>query len=94
MGKTKPFKAENRDFKKEIHILMKKHTRKEKHKYEEFSKTRIITVVEGEGTSVGVSEKGKTTETDMKNLKKNEWDKDWKAYLETQEWTYDQIWEL
>lgn len=34
---------------------------------------------------------GKTTETDLTNLKKNEWDDVWRTYLEAQERTNDQI---
>lgn len=70
---------------------MKKQSRKEKQKIGEIAKALRTTVVEVEGSSTGVSEKGKTIEIDLTNLKKKEWDKDWKTYLEAQARTYGQI---
>lgn len=70
MGKTKPFKVEKRYFEKQIRNLVKKQTRKEKHKFEEITKAQRSVAIEDEGTSVGVSEKGKTRKIDLKNLKR------------------------
>lgn len=73
---------------------MNKWTRKEKQKSDELEKAQISIVVEDEGSSTEVSEKGNITKTYLTTLKKKEWDDNWKVYLEAQWWISDQIWEF
>lgn len=79
MGKKKTFKADKRDFEKEIHNVMWKDAREEKKKKkaEEIARTQRTTLVDEESTSGGMTEKSKIPTTD------GERDEDFRIFLET-----------
>lgn len=85
MGKTRTFKADNRDFTKDIQNLMNRKARKEKQKSEALEMDQRSRVIQDEGSSIEVSKKGNTSEVDFK---KN-CDEDLKTTLEAQGSTND-----
>lgn len=77
MGKKKTFKADRKDFEKEICNVMRRDAPEEKKKAKDLASTQRTIPADEENTPGGVTEKSKNPSTDK------EWDEDHRIFLET-----------